>query len=170
MTTRANGPGYYFMSLEDSMYKLNIEHRILKDKSTMPDNIARHIQEYQVYGRVAVVSDRPHELLREIEAAWHDLEQETRDEIDQIANGQRRTRLVNLLVYMPQCSFTDRPPIEDSFEKVQVATIEQFIEWPPQCQTMFVTYPVETSQLYRATGWMPKYGLVVLYTTAKGER
>lgn len=68
---------------------------------------------------------------------------------------------------MPECSFTDRPPIEDSFEKVQVATIEQFIEWPPQCQTMFVTCPVETSQLYRATGWMPGYGLVIIYQLAK---
>lgn len=151
------------------MYKLNIEHRILKDKSTMPSNIAQHIQEHQVYGRVAVVASRPHELLHEIEAAWRELEQETRDEIDHTPNRQRRKRLINLLGYMPQCSFTDRPPIEDSFEKVQVATIEQFIEWPPQCQTMFVTYPVETSQLYMVTSWMPAFGLVVTYGMAEGK-
>lgn len=145
------------------MYNLSTERRILKDKSTMADNITRHIQEYQVYGRIAVVSDRPKALLKEIEAAWHDLEQETRNEIATTTNQKRKTRLINLLAYMPECSFTDRPPIEDSFEKVQIATIEQFIQWSPQCQTMFVTYPVETSQLYRATGWMPRYGLVVMY-------
>ena len=145
------------------MYKLNVEHRILKDPSTMADNIARHIQEYQVYGRVAVASERPQELLKEIEEAWRNLEQETRDEIEQTSNQKRKTRLINLLAFMPECSFTARPPIEDSFEKVQVATIEQFIEWPPQCQTMFVTCHVETSQLYSATGWMPGYGLLVTY-------
>lgn len=149
------------------MYKLNVEHRILKDKSTMPDNIARHIQEYQVYGRVAVVSDKPHELLEKIKKAWSDLEQETRDEIEQTQNQKRKTRLINLLAFMPECSFTARPPIEDSFEKVQVATIEQFIEWPPQCQTMFVTCTVEQSQLYIATGWMPGYGLVITYQLPK---
>lgn len=152
------------------MYKLNVEHRILKDRSTMPGNIARHIQEYQVYGRVAVVSDKPHELLDEIKKAWSELEQETRDEIATTANQKRKTRLINLLAYMPECSFTDRPSIEDSFEKVQVATIEQFIEWPPQCQTMFVTCHVETSQLYRATGWMPGYGLVITYQLPKEQK
>lgn len=151
------------------MYKLSTEHRILKDKSTMPDNIARHIQKYQVYGRVAVISNRPHELLVEIKKAWSKLEQETRDEIEHTTNQKHKTRLINLLAYMPECSFTDRPPIEDSFEKVQVATMEQFIEWPPQCQTMFVTCPVETSQLYRATGWMPGYGLVIMYQLPKEQ-
>lgn len=151
------------------MYNLNIEHRILKDRSTMPDNIARHIQEYQVYGRVAVVSDKPHELLAEIKEAWSDLEQETREEIEHTTSQKRKTRLINLLAYMPECSFTDRPPIEDSFEKVQIATIEQFIDWPPQCQTMFVTCPVETSQLYRATAWMPGYGLVIIYQLSKEQ-
>lgn len=145
------------------MYKLNIEHRKLKDRSTMLENIARHIQEYQVYGRVAVVSDRPHELMEEIIKAWHNLEQETRDEIERTTNQNHKNRLINLLAYMPECSFTDRPPIEDSFEKVQVATMEQFIEWPPQCQNMFVTYPVELAQLYQATAWMPRYGLLILY-------
>lgn len=145
------------------MYNLSTEHRILKDKSTMAINIARHIQEYQVYGRAAIVSDKPSELLSEIKAAWHDLEQETREEIELTPNQEHRTRLINLLAYMPECSFTDRPPIEDTFEKVQIATIEQFIEWPPQCQTVFVTYPVETAQLYQATSWMPRYGLVVMY-------
>lgn len=145
------------------MYTLNVEHRALKDKSTMATNIAHHIQEYQVYGRVAVISNRPHELLKEIKQAWANLEKETRDEIEQTPNQSRKTRLINLLAYMPECSFTDRPPIEDSFEKVQVATIEQFIEWPPQCQTMFVTYSVEKAQLYQAASWMPRYGLVVIY-------
>lgn len=145
------------------MYNLSTEYRKLKDRSTLADNMARHIQEYQVYGRVAIVSNRPRELLKEVKQAWRDLEQETREEIELTTNQERRTRLINLLAYMPECSFTDRPPIEDSFEKVQVATIEQFIEWPPQCQTMFVTYTVEKSQLYRATGWMPRYGLVVMY-------
>lgn len=151
------------------MYKLNVEHRILKDKSTIADDIARHIQEYQIYGRVAIISDRPQALLKEIEEAWSSLEQETRDEIEQTPNQKRKTRLINLLAYMPECSFTARPPIEDSFEKVHVATIEQFIEWPLQCQTMFVTCSVEKSQLYRAAGWMPSYGLLVTYNLPTRE-
>ena len=145
------------------MYRINIEHRHLKDRLTMPDNITHHIRDYQVYGRMAVVAQRPDELLGEIKKSWNALKRETRREIDQTKDASRKAKLINELAYMPQCTFTSAPPIEESYEKVQVATVEQFLEWAPGCQTIFVTYPVTKEQLHQITAWMPPYGLVVIY-------
>ena len=145
------------------MYRLSVEHRFLSDPSSVADNITRHIRDYQVYGRMAVVAQSPDDLLAEIKKSWNALKRETRREIDQTTNASRKARLINELAYMPQVTFTDLPPIEESYEKVQVATIEQFLEWPPGCQTMFVTYPVPSAQLHQATAWMPPYGLVIIY-------
>ena len=152
------------------MYRLSVEHRVLKDPSMQADNIARHIRDYQVYGRMAVVARDPDALLGEIKKSWAALKRETRREIEQTTDIERKTRLINMLSYMSNCTFTSVPPIEESFEKVQVATMEQFLEWPPQCYTMFVTYPVETRDLRMATSWMPPYGLVIIYEKAKAEK
>jgi len=151
------------------MYRLSEEYRFLKDPSSLGDNIARHIREYQVYGRVAVVSAKPDQFLITLKKAWNDLKQETRGELAQTKDVNRKSRLINQLTYMPECTFTSKPPIEESFEKVQVATMEQFVEWPTQCHTMFVTYPVTKTQLYMATSWMPPYGLVIIYELSKGS-
>lgn len=152
------------------MYRLAVEHRFIKDPSQLADNITRHIRRYQVYGRMAVVAREPGVLLGEIKAAWGELKRETRREIDQTTDVGHKARLLNELAYMPQCSFTAMPPIEESYEKVQVATIEQFVEWPTQCQTMFVTYPVVQRELHMATSWMPPYGLVIIYDIEQGAR
>mgnify|MGYP007027866190 FL=1 len=135
----------------------------------MADNITRHIRDYQVYGRMAVVAQSPDDLLGEIKKSWNALKRETRREIDQTTNANRKARLINELAYMPQCTFTSAPPIEESYEKVQVATVEQFLEWPPQCQVVFVTYPVSNAQLHQVTAWMPPYGLVVIYDFEQKE-
>lgn len=112
---------------------------------------------------MAVVAQSPDALLGEIKKSWNALKCETRREIDQNKDINRKARLINELAYMPQCTFTSSPPIEESYEKVQVATIGQFIEWPPQCQVMFITYPVDAKDLHLATSWMPPYGLIVMY-------
>lgn len=129
----------------------------------MVSNITQHIRDYQVYGRVAVVAQQPDALLAEIKKSWNALKRETKREIEQTKSVRRKEMLTYAQIYMPQCTFTSVPPIQEPHQKVQVATIEQFIEWPPQCQTMFVTYPVEKAQLYMATSWMPPYGLVIIY-------
>lgn len=145
------------------MHHTSVEHRYLKDSSRMVDNITQHIRDYQVYGRVAVVAREPDVLLAEIKKSWNALRRETKREIEHTTNADRKERLTYELLYMPQCTFTSVPPIQEPHQKVQVATIEQFIEWPPQCQTMFVTYPVEKVKLHLATSWMPPYGLVIIY-------
>ena len=151
------------------MYRLSVEHRFLSDPSSVADNITRHIRDYQVYGRMAVVAQSPDELLGEIKTSWNALKRETKREIEQTTNAEHKERLMYELLYMPQCTFTSVPPIEEPQQKVQVATIEQFIQWPPQCQTMFVTYPVEKAQLHLVTSWMPAYGLVIIYGREREE-
>jgi hypothetical protein len=150
------------------MYRLSVEHRHIKDSGLLADNITRHIRDYQVYGRMAVVAREPDVLLGEIKKSWHALKRETRREIDGATDASRKARLADELAYMAGCDFTSKPPIEESYERVQVATIEQLLEWAPGCQTMFVTYPVAPEQLHQATAWMPPYGLVIMYEIEEG--
>lgn len=145
------------------MYHLSTEHRTLSDPSTLADNIAWHLREYQIYGRVAIVAKHPDTFLVSLKNAWNDLKEETRYHYEHTKDPSLRSKLINQLNFMPECTFTSKPPIEESFEKVQIATVEQFLSWAPQCQTMFITSPIERAQLYKVTSWMPKYGLLVIY-------
>lgn len=145
------------------MYHLSTEHIILKSKSSLVDNIAHHIREYQIYGRVVVITDSPPNLLAEIKEAWYDLKREMRREITHTKDSEHKSRLVNQLMYMQHCTFTDKPPIEETYEQVQVTTTQEVLRWAPTCQTMYVTCPMKPDEIHRATAWMPPYGLVVLY-------
>ena len=150
------------------MNHLSTEHRYLDlpqkaAQISLAGNIVRHIREYQIYGRVVVVANNPEKLLAEMKKAWNNLKREMRHDIDNLNDSNRKSLLINQLMYMQQCSFAAKAPIENTSERTVVATIEQVLEWPPVCQTMYVTYDVELSELYRATAWMPPYGLVVSY-------
>ena len=151
-----------------TMNHLSTEHRYLDlpqkaVQTALADNIARHIREYQIYGRVVVLAQNPEKLLIEIKKAWNNLKREMRDDIESREDGNRKSLLINQLMYMQQYSFAAKAPIENANERAVIATIQQVLEWPPVCQTMYVTYDVELSELYRATAWMPPYGLVVTY-------
>ena len=144
------------------MYNLSVEHRVL-NKGSLSNNIACHIRKYQIYGKVVIVTKDPSKLLIDIKKEWQGLKQEMRAEIADISDSNRKSLLINQLMYMQNCTFTDKPPIEDPRENVVVTTIEGVLEWAPICQTMYITDAVESDELHRATAWMPPYGLLVTY-------
>lgn len=116
------------------MHHLSTEHRSLKDRSSLADNIVRHIRKYQIYGKVVIITDNPPKLLPSIKQAWNDLKQEMRREIDHLPpDSNRKSLLMNRLMYMQYCSFTTTPPIDNPREQAMIATPDQVLAWPPMC-------------------------------------
>ena len=139
------------------MHNLSLSHRPLKttNPKTIAQAIAQHLAVHQLYGRVAIVAQHPAAFLVSLQKAWQALQGEM------AAQGSKHTATLQL---MRTCTFTTRLPIEQTYAWVQIATIADFLRWPPQCTTLYVTCPIKRVDLHMVTAWMPaKYGEVILY-------
>lgn len=140
------------------MHGLSTEHHVL-DSVAMAEiavNVAEHLVRYRPYGRAAIVTDDPLAFWVELQKVWHRVGQEL-----------KRDGKLDQLAYVRAASFTITPPIQESHELVQIATVKDFLAWPPQAAMMYVTCAIKREQLHMITSWMPKYGTVVLYGEPK---
>lgn len=145
------------------MHALSTEYHAQTNLADMAGDVAAHLQTHQLYGRAAIVTDNPAAMLALVKKAWRGLERELRQRREQTINPLKRIDLRNQLLYMRSCTFTIAPPIEQSYEQVQIATSQQFLAWPPQCAVMYITSTIDQADLHFITSWMPRYGKVVLY-------
>ncbi len=152
------------------MHHLSTEYRSPTGKAALAKNLAASISIRQVYGRIAIITNRPEELLVAIKKAWISLERELQYEYSHTLDASRKSMLMSRLRYMQFCTFTATPPEEESREQVQIATVKQFLAWPPGCATMYITYRVDSTDLHLVTSWMPRYGLVVMYQLPKERK
>ena len=151
------------------MHHLSTQHRLLTNPKSLANNIALHIRQHQIYGKVVIVTANPTKLLGTITSAWASLQQEMRTNIayNQNNTSHDTANLRAQLHYMQHCTFAAKPPGEDTTEQVLLATPKQVLAWPPGCRTMYVTCPMQQTELHKATAWMPRYGLVVIYQLPK---
>lgn len=151
------------------MHALSLETHSLKTASpaVVADNVAEHLLDQLVNGRVAVVSDKPDEFMAELRRVWNRMERELRFILSNETDYIRRHEIITRLHYMRQCTFTTTPPIQESSAWVVIATVEQFLAWPPVCQAMYITYPISSRDRHLITSWMPRYGTVIMYKKAR---
>ena len=103
-------------------------------------------------GPVAIVCDNPNEFLAALQIEWA---------------AATAALAANRLQLMRHCSFSTKLPIEESYAWVQIATIDEFLKWPPNCRTMYVACNVTSTHLHQLTAWMPSYGEVIVYKHPK---
>lgn len=144
------------------MHGLYVEHR-LKGSSTISEDLTKHLYTRVMQGNVAVVAENPTAMLATVRKRWLMIERHLRRERSSTLNAAKILELTHEITRAQTIRFTARPPANDPMGDVQFATIEDFIVWPPQCRTLYVTYPMANEQLYLVTGWMREGGLVVTY-------
>lgn len=147
------------------MHALSLEMHSLKTASLagVADDVARHLLGQLVYGRAAVVSDRPDEFMAELRRVWNRMERELRFMLGSETDNIRRSEIITQSHYMRQCTFATTPPIQESSAWVVIATAKQFLAWPPVCQAMYITCPISSRDRHLITSWMPRYGTVIMY-------
>jgi len=144
------------------MNGIYIEKRTLTAGRITPD-LAKHLYTRFQCGKVAIVAERPISFLAALRKQWIKIEYQVKHERSRTLKATRIHEFTEQLYYMGSLVFMAKPRASEEQPDVQIGTIGQFLEWAPQCKTMYVTYPITSEELHLITAWMPKNGLLVLY-------
>jgi hypothetical protein len=145
------------------MHGLYVEERALNGRDSLSWDLARHMYARSIHGKVAVVTDRPRELLSSTRKQWFKMLRRAQREQSSTLDARRILELTRQIAHMYCLKFTARPP-EDLLEaNVTFATADDFVKIPPMCPTVYITYSFEREKLYMLTSWLPKNSVVVIY-------
>jgi len=154
---------------DDTVTGLFVEER-MAGSSSITQDVAKHLYARSLCGKVAIVAERPAVFLSALKKQWMKVERQLRHERSSTLNPTRLLEFTHELPRIQTLSFTAKAPIDEPRADVQIATVEQFLEWAPQCRTMYVTYQIANEQLHLITSWMPKNSLVVRYQASIRSR
>jgi len=144
------------------MQGLYIEHR-LKGSSTISEDLAKHLYTRALQGNVAIVTDSPVAMLSAVRKQWLKIERHLRRERSSTLNANKILELTHQIARMQTIRFTAKAPRDDPMGDVQFATVEDWMAWPPECRTLYVTCQITNEQLHLVTSWMREGGVVVVY-------
>lgn len=116
----------------------------------------------QIQGRVAVVTDRPIPLMSATRKQWLKIIRHVERERSSTLSA-RRFELTDELAYLKNVTFTAERPIADPQASICFATVEDFLQAPPICNTLYITCQIERHEQYMLASWMPPRSLVVVY-------
>jgi hypothetical protein len=114
-------------------------------------------------GKIAVVTDKPKELLSATRKQWMRIYRQGLNEQASTLDATRILELIRILANMQSIRFSAKSPDDLLEADVTFAAADDFARVPPVCPTVYVTYAFEREKLHMLTSWMPRNGLVVLY-------
>lgn len=145
------------------MHGLYIERRSLNGKALLSWDLAHHIYARGMQGKVVVVTDKPVELLSATKKQWYKLMRQVQRERSSTLNAMRIGELTRQIAWMQNLTFSAKAPDDILEADITFAAAEDFVRVPPQCSTIYATYPFAREKLHMLTSWMPKNGVVVEY-------
>ncbi|HJQ09079.1 MAG TPA: hypothetical protein VJ836_06380 [Candidatus Saccharimonadales bacterium] len=140
-----------------------IERRSLNGHGSLSWDLAHHMYARALCGKIALVTDKPKELLSITRKQWMRIYRQALREQASTLNTPRAVELVQIISRMQSMTFSARSPDDLLEADVTFATADDFVRIPPVCPTVYVTYKFEREKLHMLTSWMPKGGLVVIY-------
>jgi len=146
------------------MHQLSVLYR--SPRGSLSRDIADEILERGLYGKIAVVTDKPIALLSATKEQWLKLARRAQHDRSSTLDARKVSALTQQIAWMQLLRFSATAPDDLLEAHVTFATAEDFIRVPPICQTLYVAYEFKIEKLYMLTSWMPRGGLVVIY----GER
>jgi len=123
-------------------------------------DLARHLYTRMFSGKVVIVAERPAALMSPLRRQWFRLYRRASREQSSTLDSGRVLELTKLRTRMLNMRFTTKWP-DDLPGDVYIVTVEQLLQWAPECRTMYVTCDVELEDLHRITAMMPPGSLVV---------
>jgi hypothetical protein len=115
-------------------------------------------------GRVIIIANNPVAILAVLRKQWLRLARKAQKEAASTLNATKIYELNQLIIRMYTLEFTAKWPQADYPADVYLITIQQALQSPLEqsCRTLYVTCKAEREQLYLATSWLDKGGLVVI--------
>ena len=145
------------------MHGLYVEERSLNGHGSLSWDLAHHMYARSLRGKIAVVADKPVELLSATRKQWLKILRRAHREQASTLNATRILELMRQISYMHGLEFAARAPDDLLVADVTFATADDFVKIPPVCPTVYVTYALEKEKLHMLTSWLPKNSLVVIY-------
>jgi hypothetical protein len=145
------------------MRTLYIERRTLYGQRSLSRDIAKHLYMRSLEGNAAVVAEQPDKLLAVVRKQWVGLSAWVQRGRSSTLNALRIQELTNELSHLQRLHFVAGLPNEHPTANVYFATLAAFCEAPPNCQTLYVTQPIDSDTLRTLTRNMPRHALLVLY-------
>ncbi len=130
--------------------------------TTLSYDLAHHMLARQLQGRIAVVTDRPVPLMSAVRKQWLKIIRHMERERSSTLTA-RRLELTDELERLKNATFTTERPIADPQASICFATVEDFLQAAPVCNTLYIACKVERHEQYMLTSWMPPRSLVVVY-------
>lgn len=143
------------------MHQLSVLYR--SSRGSLSRDLAEEIRERGVFGKIAVVTDRPIVLLSATRKQWLKLARRTCRDRSSTLNTKKAAMLTQQIAWIQSLRFTATVPTDLLEANITFATAEDFVRIPPVCRTVYITYDFEKEKLHMLTSWMPKGGLVVVY-------
>lgn len=145
------------------MHGLCVERRSLNGHGSLSWDLAHHMYARSLCGKIAVVTDKPKELLSATRKQWMRIYRQAQNEQASTLDATRILELIYQLSNMQNMVFSAKSPDDLLETDVTFATADDFVRIPPVCQTVYVTYAFEREKVYMLTSWLPRNALVVLY-------
>ncbi len=145
------------------MHGLCIERRSLNGHGSLSWDLAHHMFARAQCGKIAIVTDKPKELLSATRKQWMRIYRQGLNEQASSLNTPRILELIHILSHMQAMTFSAKSPDDLLEADVTFATADDFVRIPPVCPTVYVTYACGREKLHMLTSWLPRNALVVLY-------
>lgn len=140
-----------------------IECRDLKHATSLSWDIAHHMFTRYTLGKILVVTDRPTPFLSSVSKQWHKVIREVSRERSSTLQAHRILELSRENSTMQHLRMTAGRPQELPSNDVYFVSLKDALDWPPSCQTMYVTIPLQDRYFKQITANMPHHSLVVRY-------
>lgn len=124
-------------------------------------DLARHMYTRMFCGKIVIIANNPAPTLAALRKQWLKLARKAQKESASTLNAVRIYELNQLITRMLMMEFTIKWPAIDYPADVYLVTVEQALQWAPECRTLYVTSKLQSEQLHLITAWMPKGSLVV---------
>lgn len=145
------------------MDDLYVERLSLNGADSLPWDLAHHMYARSMCGRIAVVTDKPAELMSDTLKQWRKVLRQAQKERSDLRNITHMLELSNEIAFMQGLSFA-AIPAELLDSSVSFGTVEHHIQHPPVCNTLYVTSRVDYAITARLTRFLPCGALVTLIT------
>lgn len=124
-------------------------------------DIARHLYTRMFSAPVVIVVEDPAVALSQLRKHWFRLYRRADREKSSTLDVVRVNAYIRLLTRMLTMRFTTKWP-DDEPAQVYIVTVEQLLQWAPECRTLYVTCDISREHLHLITALMPRGALVVI--------
>src|SRR6266540_6532319 len=137
-----------------------VDHRRLYGNESLSWNIAHHFS--TSHDRKAVViAETPAALLGSVSKQWQKVLRQLQRQRSSTLDASKIYELTNLLADMQSIHMSAKHPCEMHGQDVDMhfMTVEQALELPPLCETLYVTVPIEDATLDKIRQRMPSHAM-----------